>query len=129
MKYAEPNGKQVGIHAHNNQQLAFANTIEAVIKGANRLDASIAGLGRGAGNCPIELLVGFLHNPKLRLRPILQCIQQHIEPLREKLNWGFDTPYMLTGSLNQHPRTAMAFNASGDRGDIVKYYDMITEEE
>ena len=129
MKYAEPNGKQVGIHAHNNQQLAFANTIEAVIKGANRLDASIAGFGRGAGNCPVELLVGFLHNPKLRLRPILQCIQQHIEPLREKLNWGFDTPYMLTGSLNQHPRTAMAFNASGDRGDIVKYYDMITEEE
>ncbi len=129
IKYAEPNGKEVGIHTHNNQQLAFANTIEAVIKGANRLDASMAGLGRGAGNCPIELLVGFLHNPKFRLRPILQCIQQHIEPLREKLNWGFDTPYMLTGSLNQHPRTAMAFNASGDRGDIVKYFDMITEEE
>ncbi|MFC1931146.1 aldolase catalytic domain-containing protein [Chloroflexota bacterium] len=129
IKYAEPNGKQVGIHTHNNQQLAFANTIEAIIKGANRLDASMAGLGRGAGNCPIELLVGFLHNPKFRLRPILQCIQQHIEPLREKLNWGFDTPYMLTGSLNQHPRTAMAFNASKDRGDIVKYFDMITEEE
>ena len=129
LKYAEPNGKQVGIHTHNNQQLAFANTIEAVIKGVNRLDASMAGFGRGAGNCPIELLVGFLHNPKLRLRPILQCIQQHIEPLREKLNWGFDTPYMLTGSLNQHPRTAMTFNASEDRGDIVKYYDMITEEE
>ncbi len=129
LKYAKAGGKQVGIHAHNNQQLAFANTIEAVIKGANRLDASMAGLGRGAGNCPIELLVGFLHNPKLRLRPILQCIQQHIEPLRENLKWGFDTPYMLTGSLNQHPRTAMAFNASGDRGDIVKYFDMITEEE
>ncbi len=85
--YAEPRGKQVGMHAHNNQQLAFANTIEAIIKGANMLDASIAGLGRGAGNCSMELLVGFLHNPKLRLRPILQCVQQHIEPLREKLAW------------------------------------------
>jgi len=127
--YAEPTGKQVGIHTHNNQQLAFANTIEAIIKGANRLDASMAGLGRGAGNCPIELLVGFLHNPKLRLRPILECIQQHIEPMRESLMWGFDTPYMLTGMLNQHPRTAMAFNASADNGDIVKYFDMITEEE
>ena len=129
MRYAEPSGKQIGIHTHNNQQLAFANTIEAIVKGANRLDASMAGFGRGAGNCPIELLVGFLHNPKLRLRPILQCIQQHIEPLREKLIWGFDTPYMLTGILNQHPRTAMAFNASADRGNIVKYFDMITEEE
>jgi 4-hydroxy 2-oxovalerate aldolase len=129
MGYAEPCGKRVGMHAHNNQQLAFANTIEAIIKGANLLDGSMAGLGRGAGNCPIELLVGFLHNPKLRLRPILQCIQQHIEPLREKLMWGFDTPYMMTGILNQHPRTAMSFNASADRGDIVKFFDLITEEE
>ena len=127
--YAEPAGKQVGIHTHNNQQLAFANTIEAIIKGANRLDASMAGLGRGAGNCPLELLVGFLHNPKFRLRPILQCVQEYIEPLRETIQWGFDTPYMLTGIMNQHPRTAMAFNASGDNGDIVKYFDMINEEE
>jgi len=117
------------MHAHNNQQLAFANTIEAIIKGANMLDASMAGLGRGAGNCPIELLVGFLHNPKFRLRPILQCIQQYIEPLREKLMWGFDTPYMITGILNQHPRAAIKFNASEDRGNIVKFFDLITEEE
>ncbi len=129
MQYAEPYGKQVGIHTHNNQQLAFANTIEAIIKGANRVDASMAGLGRGAGNCPIELLVGFLHNPKLRLRPVLQCVQQHIEPLREKLLWGFDSHYMMTGILNQHPRSAMNFNVSEDRGDIVKFFDLITEEE
>jgi 4-hydroxy 2-oxovalerate aldolase len=126
---AEPHGKQVGMHAHNNQQLAFANTIEAVIEGADMLDASMAGLGRGAGNCPIELLVGFLHNPKLRLRPILQCIQQNIEPLREKLMWGFDAPYMITGLLNQHPRAAMKFNAGDDRGNIVKFFDWINEEE
>ena len=129
IRYAEPCGKKVGIHAHNNQQLAFANTIEAIIKGANMLDASMAGLGRGAGNCQTELLLGFLHNPKFHIKPILQCIQQHIEPLREKLMWGFDTSYMLTGLLNQHPRDAINFNASKDRGDIVKFFDLISEEE
>lgn len=129
LKYAKPAGKEVGIHTHNNQQLAYANTIEALILGANRLDASLAGLGRGAGNCPIELLVGFLHNPKFRIRPILQCIQEHIEPLREELRWGFDISYMVTGQLNQHPRSAMKFMAGNDRKNIVKFYDSMVEEE
>lgn len=127
MSYMKSSGKRIGMHAHNNMQLAFANTIEAIIKGANILDGSMAGLGRGAGNCPIELLVGFLHNPKFRLRPILQCIQESVEPMREKLLWGFDTPYMMTGLLNQHPRAGMKFNSSEDKGNIVKFYDTITE--
>ena len=50
LRVLESTNKEVGIHAHNNQQLAFANTIQALILGANYLDASLAGLGRGAGN-------------------------------------------------------------------------------
>jgi 4-hydroxy 2-oxovalerate aldolase len=129
LAYAKPAGKEVGIHTHNNQQLGYANTIQAIITGANMLDASFAGLGRGAGNCPIELLIGFLHNPKFRLRPVLKCIQDQISPLKEKLRWGFDIPYMITGHLNQHPRDAMKFNAGEDRQDIVKFYDSMVEEE
>lgn len=129
LQYAEPAGKSIGMHAHNNQQLAFANTIEAVITGANMLDSSIAGLGRGAGNCPTELLMGFLHNPKFDLRPILQCIQDHIQPMQKKLRWGYNIPYMITGIMNQHPRSAIKFNASEDAENIVKFYDQIEEEE
>jgi 4-hydroxy 2-oxovalerate aldolase len=129
LQYARPSGKEVGIHAHNNMQLAYANTIEAIIMGANMLDATFAGLGRGAGNCPMELLVGFLHNPKYRLRPLLQCIQDHIEPMREKLLWGFDLPYMITGLRNQHPRAAIKFKGAKERGDIVRFYDSVLEEE
>ena len=129
LRLAVPRGKVVGMHAHNNQQLAFANTIEAIIQGANMLDASMAGLGRGAGNCPLELLLGFLHNPRYHLRPVLQCIQDYIEPLRQELRWGFDIPYMITGVLNQHPRPAMQFNAGEDRGNYVKFLDMMVEEE
>ncbi len=129
MSYATPNDQIVGMHAHNNQQLAYANTVEAIIQGANILDASMAGLGRGAGNCNMELLLGFLHNPKYKLRPIINCIQETIEPMREALKWGFDIPYMITGQLNQHPRDAIKFNESDDRGNLVKFYDMINEEE
>jgi len=129
LDYAKPAGKEVGIHTHNNQQLAYANTVEALIEGANRLDASLAGLGRGAGNCQTELLVGFLHNPKFKLRPLLQCIRDYIEPLREKLRWGYSIPYMLTGRLNLHPREAMKFMEETDAKDIVAFFDSIYEEE
>ena len=120
-------GKEVGIHTHNNLQLAFANTIEAIVLGANMLDATMAGLGRGAGNCPMELLIGFLHNPKYNLRPVLRCVQDTIEPMRARLKWGFDLPYMLTGFLNEHPRSAIKFNDAPTKGDIVDFYNLIWE--
>jgi 4-hydroxy 2-oxovalerate aldolase len=114
---------EVGIHTHNNQQLGFANTIEAIRKGANYLDATIYGIGRGAGNCPLELLLGFLKNPKFNLRPVLDILGRVFVPLREqKLEWGYLIPYMLTGILDQHPRDAIAHLKSEERGDFVKFY-------
>lgn len=110
LEAAEKYGKKVGIHAHNNQQLAFANTTEAIIKGVSYLDATVSGLGRGCGNCPSELLLGFLKNPKYRINPLLKFVEQHIVPLRESgLKWGYDVPYLLTGIMNQHPKTAIQF--------------------
>jgi 4-hydroxy 2-oxovalerate aldolase len=129
LKFTKPAQKEIGIHTHNNMQLAYANTIEAIILGANLIDASIAGLGRGAGNCQLELLLSFLHNPKFNLRPVLECVQNHVEPMREKLRWGFAIPYMITGYLNQHPRAAMKFMEEGDGRDIVKFFDSVMEEE
>jgi len=129
MQHTGPAGKRVGFHAHNNQQLGYANTIQAIISGAHMVDGSMAGLGRGAGNCQVELLLGFLHNPKFRLRPILECIQEHVEPMRRELLWGYDIPYMLTGRQNQHPRAAIKHNAGADRGNIVKFYDALIEED
>lgn len=125
LRYARAAGKEVGIHTHNNLQLAFANTIEAIICGANYVDASICGLGRGAGNCPMELILSFLHNPKFKLRPILQCIQNTVEPLREHVRWGFAIPYMLTGCLNRHPKPAMEFMESDNYKNILRFYDDI----
>jgi 4-hydroxy 2-oxovalerate aldolase len=121
-------GKEVGIHAHNNQQLAFANTIEAIIHGAERVDASMAGLGRGAGNCPMELLLGFLRNPKFRIRPVYQVIQDHLLPLSRTVEWGPYAQYNITGQLNEHPRAAIAARTGDARDKYVDFYDKLTGE-
>lgn len=127
VKLAREAGKQVGIHAHNNQQLAYANTIEAMLAGATWLDTTINGLGRGAGNCPTELMLGFLKNPKFHLRPVLECVQDLLVPLSKKIDWGYSIPYMLTGQLNIHPRMAIEVRDSDSPDAYVEFYDKLTE--
>ena len=127
MGHADRTGKEVGLHAHNNQQLAYANTIEAIVLGANRVDGTMYGMGRGAGNCPMELVIGFLKNPKFHLRPIIECIQKHVAPLRQELRWGPEIPYMITGQLNEHPRAAMNFLAGPNGQDWAAFYDSMLD--
>lgn len=122
--------KKIGIHAHNNQQLAFANTIEALTLGVSYLDATISSLGRGAGNCPTELLLGFLKNPKYHLRPILGVIESGIKGLRDDgLMWGYDVPYMITGQLNTHPRSAMKNIGTKEWDQFTDFYDEIMDQD
>jgi len=120
--------KEVGVHCHNSQQLAFANTIEGIIKGANYVDGTLYGLGRGAGNCPLELLLGFLKNPKFAIVPVLDVIEKDIIPLTKEIEWGYHIPYMLTGILNQHPREAMAWMKADQKEDYVSFYNRISED-
>ena len=121
----EKYGKKIGIHAHDNLKLAYANTVEAMRSGASMLDGTVSCMGRGAGNCALELLLGFLRNPKYNLYHILKFIEQYMVPLKAKGDavWGYDVPYMLTGMLNQHPREAIDFikNERHDYADMYSY--------
>lgn len=120
-------GKAIGFHAHNNQNLAFANTIETMSYGVSYLDATASGMGRGAGNCAMELLLGFLKNPKYNLYSLLTFLEKYILPLKESgVVWGYDVQYMLTGQLNRHPREAMAFTAD-NRQDYCEFYKGLLE--
>jgi len=118
--------KEVGFHGHNNQQLAFSNTIEAIIHDANYLDATVYGIGRAAGNCPLELLLGFLNNPKFDIRPVLDLIANEFIPLREKIEWGYIIPHAISGMLNEHPRAAIALRSSSEKESYRKFYDSLT---
>jgi len=117
--------KELGFHAHNNQQLAFSNTQQAIIDGVNLLDATINGIGRGAGNCNLELLLNFLKNPKFDVAPVYKAIQEHFVPLREEIEWGFNDIYGISGHLNQHPREAMKFRK--DKENLDNCYDFLNK--
>lgn len=121
--------KEVGIHGHNNQQLAFCNTIEAIIHDANYVDGTVYGLGRAAGNCPLELILGFLKNPKFDIRPILDLISKEFIPLREKIEWGYIIPYAITGILDEHPRSAMALRNSDKKENYREFYESLVGED
>ena len=129
MEFAGKYGKKLGIHAHNNQQLAFANTIEAVGDGVDWLDATYSGMGRGAGNCAMELLLGFLRNPKYNNFYVIQFIENYMNQLKEDgVVWGFDLQYMMTGLLNQHPRTAIQFTKER-RKDYSEFYKEVVAQD
>ena len=117
--------KEIGFHGHNHQQLAFSNTIEAIIHDVNYLDATVYGIGRAAGNCPLELLIGFLKNPKFDLRPLLDLISREFIPLRERIEWGYIIPYAIAGMLNEHPRAAMALRQSAQKEDYREFYESL----
>ena len=118
----EKYGKYIGMHAHNNMQLAFANTIEATARGVSLLDATMMSMGRGSGNCAMELLLSFLKNPKYNIFPVLKFIENYMLPIKEEgAIWVYDIPYLLTGRLNQHPSAAIDYTKE-QRTDYADFY-------
>ena len=60
---------------------------------------------------PHRTLMAFLKNPKFDLRPVLAVIHPQLLPLQKSIEWGYHIPYLITGALNEHPRSAMKFMA------------------
>ncbi|MFT7518377.1 MAG: 4-hydroxy 2-oxovalerate aldolase, partial [Kiritimatiellia bacterium] len=118
--------QRVGVHLHNNQGVAFANTIAAIDEGAGFADATIFGMGRGAGNCPLELLLMYLDDHGHDPRPLLPLLER-FAGMRDELRWGYHPSYAITGWLNQHPNDAIRHMGSEHPYDVGAFYDELVK--
>lgn len=89
----------IGFHGHNNLQMGLINTLTAIECGVDFVDATALGMGRGAGNLPMELLLTYLKNEGLDVDfNILGEYVSAFQPLMEKYHWGTNLPYMIAGA-------------------------------
>ena len=113
-----------GFHAHNNIQMAFANAIAFMNVEDGRkiyIDGSIYGMGRGAGNVPVELLMDYLNRrvKQYNIEVLLKTYQDYIKPIFEQYFWGYTHPYYLTASKDMNSVYSWFFMNKGI-GDIVE---------
>ena len=100
---------KVGFHPHNNLQMAFANSLEAIRCGVHIIDSTIYGMGRAAGNLPTEIIISFLEkhgSERHNSIPVLNVIDRYFVALQSGNKWGYQLPYMLSGMFQCHPSYA-----------------------
>ena len=88
---------KLGFHGHNNMELALANSIEAVNCGVEIIDATILGMGRGAGNLKTELLLTQISKTQKINFNLISNIVSEFYLLKKKYSWGTNLPYIISG--------------------------------
>ncbi|MCI7767214.1 MAG: aldolase catalytic domain-containing protein [Oscillospiraceae bacterium] len=99
----------LGYHAHNNFQMGYANCIAMLSRNVSRrmiVDGSIYGMGKSAGNCPIELIAMHMNHvlgKNYNINQILEAIDSNISQFYSPATWGYNMFYYLAASNNCHP--------------------------
>lgn len=100
---------KIGFHSHNNMQLSNALSQEFIRMTAGKrevvVDATISGMGRGAGNTPTELIIQYLLRSRgynYDMDALLDVIDTYMDNLRSRCSWGYNTPYFVAGSYGAH---------------------------
>lgn len=101
---------KLGFHSHNNQQLSFSLSIAfaKLLSESGRsmvIDASLCGMGRGAGNATTELIANYLNHKyhcNYDMNVIMDAIDMYMECFRENYAWGYSTPYFIAGMYCCH---------------------------
>lgn len=122
----------IGFHAHNNFQLAYANALAFLGKKTNRdivVDGTLYGMGKSAGNAPLEL-VSMRLNEKFGktydINPMLEAIQESVMEFYEKAPWGYKTFFYLCALNNCHPSYLTLYKKKHNLS-ISKLNDILSE--
>ena len=127
----------ISFHAHNNLQNAYANAMKFIeVPSKDRriiIDSSIYGMGRGAGNLPTELIMGYLnknYGKNYNIEPLLTVTDNVIAKIKEESNWGYSLPYYLSGIYGVHPSYILSFmeRKTQNSEDIKHLVDMISDD-
>lgn len=120
---------RIGFHSHNNMQLAYSNAVTLVDMHSPReliIDASVYGMGRGAGNLNTELFVEHLNNGgygNYELSPLLIIIDEILNAFHERNFWGYSLPNYISAKHHAHPN--YAFYLDGKKTLTVENMDRI----
>lgn len=103
---------RIGFHSHNNLQLAFSNAQELMQTFTKReiiIDASVQGMGRGAGNLCTELIAQFMNenlDANYNVTALLEIIDKYLVKIQESNPWGYMIPYYISAVNGCHPNYA-----------------------
>ncbi|MDT0644585.1 hypothetical protein RM553_17220 [Zunongwangia sp. F363] len=108
-KLKEALSVDLGFHGHNNIEMALVNSLTAIECGSKIIDATVCGMGRGAGNLKMELLLSLLYK-KYEVPvdfDILNDLVEKFSKLKDDYKWGTNLPYMLSGAFSLPQNTVM----------------------
>lgn len=96
----------LGLHAHDNTGRALSNTLHCYARGVTYLDATITGMGRGAGNTKMEILLFELAQAIIgnyEASALHELVLKHFEPMQRRFGWGTSLLYHIGALKNVHP--------------------------
>lgn len=123
-----PSGIALGLHTHNNLELAFANAAHFLDKEHSHdilADGTLFGHGKSAGNAPTELIAHLLdarYGKDYDLGVLLEVIEGIILPMKEKLKWGYQYDFMIASANRVHPNYISYLRKKGCNG--AKIYEL-----